>query len=859
MAPWRSSRAFLILIVLAAPPAVTGQPPRASDDGPPAKQATRTDLYGDPLPPRAIARLGTVRWRHGNYVSSVAFSPDGQVLAAVGGDRVLRLREVATGKERHRTTIKGEGVLRLAFAPDGKTVAVAGEGTVPLLVDAVTGHVLGQLAGDHGEACVLAFSPDSKMLAIADDDEHVHLWDVTTRKPVRRIQGMQFPVKAVAFSPDGATLALGDGGTVRFVDPATGRFLRRLRPHQGNVTALAFSADGTTLASGADEDATIRLWDAATGAERRRFLHPRTASTMHDARRNNIHFADVAATSVAFAPDGKTVVSSGRGDRFLRLWDAATGAELRRFAGPLSGVAPLALSPDGKVLAAGSEYSAVRLWDVATGSRLDPSGAHEHRIITVAFSPDASRLISVCRDGTVRGWDTASRRQLYQIGREEDEDRPSRLAVAAEGAIMATGRGDDETIVVWDLRAGKELRRLTGTQPGVFALALSGDGKLLMALGRDTAAVWDTSAGRLLHVLGEKRRLRTGVSVAISPDGKLVALPERPQGFSLWDTATGAFLRPLDFQEPQDGNIFRIVFAPDAKSFAVAAAAGNSTVSLCAAATGRRLFLLEKQGLRSPDGMLIWDSVAYSADGRMLATIGQDHVLHVWEVATGREICRFQGHEGWPCALAFSDDGRTLASGSLDSTVLLWDITGLSPDGRLPRRSLAPDEFPRLWNNLASAEAGPAHEAQWRLAAAGEQAVAFLKERLRPTPAAAPDRLARLIADLDSTRFAVREQATRELEELAERAEAALRKVLAGEPSLEARGRIEQVLTKGEERPLSGDRLRDLRALAVLEHVGTPEARQVTKALAQGVAEARLTQAARAALERGARRSGRIP
>jgi hypothetical protein len=224
-------------------------------------------------------------------------------------------------------------------------------------------------------------------------------------------------------------------------------------------------------------------------------------------------------------------------------------------------------------------------------------------------------------------------------------------------------------------------------------------------------------------------------------------------------------------------------------------------------------------------------------------------------VATGKGLRPLAGHQGPITSLAFSDDGKALASASGDTTVLVWDVAGL---GRGAGRRAAPLPAPKLaawWADLAGADAARAYEAVWALAAG--DSVPFLKERLRPVSPAGSEQVARLLADLDSDEFGVRERATRELAKLEEAAEPALRRALAGHPSPEVRRRVTGLLEGLEGR--SPYWLRRLRALEVLELAGTPECRQVLQDLARGAPEARLTREAQAALRRLSRRGGTAP
>ena len=230
----------------------------------------------------------------------------------------------------------------------------------------------------------------------------------------------------------------------------------------------------------------------------------------------------------------------------------------------------------------------------------------------------------------------------------------------------------------------------------------------------------------------------------------------------------------------------------------------------------------------------------------------RDNSVHVWEAATGRLIRRFEGHHSCVASIDFAPDGLTVASGAGDSTILLWDVTGRRPDGRWPVRPLTQQELEACWTALAKEDAARAYDKVWAMVAAPEQAVAFLHKNL--TPVSRPDAklVAGLIADLDSDAFMTRQKATEKLRKFGDAITADLQRVLAGKPVLEVRLRLQSLLDQTRE--WLPARLRDHRGIQALEHVGTPQAREVLQALAEGAPQAHRTEAARAALQRLGRR-----
>jgi hypothetical protein len=238
--------------------------------------------------------------------------------------------------------------------------------------------------------------------------------------------------------------------------------------------------------------------------------------------------------------------------------------------------------------------------------------------------------------------------------------------------------------------------------------------------------------------------------------------------------------------------------------------------------------------------------LAFSPDSRTVAYSGEGAAIRILEVASGHERHHFPGHRGSITSLTFSPDGQKLISGSRDTMALVWDLGWpSSPPATAVERE-------PLWTDLAGDDAARAYRAIRKLAASPALSIPFLRKKLQPVAAVDEKRLSRLIADLDSDDFAIRQKATAKLAELGDQPLSTYRKMLEGKPSLEIRRRLESLLEKAGPAwwSVSGERLRSLRAVETLELAGTKEARQVLESLARGASGARLTEQAKAALQR---------
>jgi RNA polymerase sigma factor (sigma-70 family) len=689
----------------ALPPGAASAAPESlavfpANDAPSPEGEAESDGRGGPLPPGAVARLGTTRGRHADGLSALALSPDGKLLATRAGDDRVRLWDAVTGRERH--VIGGgpgePGLWCFAFAPDGRALATGGaDGTVRFW-GPDTGRELGRFVGNPEGVRSVAFSADGKLLAVGGEDNQVALWDAAARTELRRLgqaggpltteqAKALHPLRYVFFCPGDKAVAVSymqqhrwpPARSLEFWDLDTGRPLRRFDvPTWQGPPPL--TPDGQALALvGPTGRVSLRAVD--TGLEVRAFG------------------ADPMTRAVALTPDGRTLAVASAGA--VGLWDASTGTKRRVLEDSADGMC-LAFSRDGRALAAGAYDGTFRLWDTATGGKLlKPLSGHPGPVSCVASSPDGKTLATCCAaGGTIRLWRASTGQEIRRWkAHGRGFEGPTALAYSPDGKALAS-IGGDRTVRLWDAVTGRQLNWFSGRQaPASWPsqLRFSPDGKVLATADSDgTVRLW-TAAGREVRCLQEgeapawpPRRMFPAPALAFSPDGTLLAGSRGP-GIRLWRVATGEEFRRLT---ADTGDVTALAFAPDARSLGSAGA--GDVLTLWEVATGResrRLTgrgnptdRLEPQGYRVPHKPGPFNSLAFAPDGKALLAARDDGGVYVWDLGADRPARPVYGHKEAVTCLAVCGDGKTVASASADRTVLVWDLAALrrSPDDRAP-------------------------------------------------------------------------------------------------------------------------------------------------------------------------------
>lgn len=471
----------------------------------------------------------------------------------------------------------------------------------------------------------------------------------------------QDAVRAVAYSPDGKILASGSrDNSIILWDTSTHQAIGSpLAGHTNWVNSLSFSPDGKILAS-ASFDGSIRLWDIET----------------HEAIGTALEFSadGTRVWSVAFSPDGKTVAAGGA-DGSITLWNASNGQPLGE---PLTGhqdiVYAVAFSPDGKLLASGSGDSTIQLWDTATWEAVgEPLTGHQNFVLTLAFSPDGQTLLSAGSDEKLFLWPITTADDPIILSSGHTNQIRS-VVYSPDGHYFASGSLDG-TIRLWDAHSGEPVGQpIIADDEEVWSLAFSPDNRFLASASKNQSIMlWDVETrlalGQLFRGHGD-----SVLAVAYSPDGTHFASAggniqgngqNEDDAIHLWDALTGQETAVLSGHVRY---VTGLAYSPDGKLLASGGA--DDTLRIWNTDNGENTHTIP---LDNRSGFI---ALAFSPDSQTVA-VGSDLSITLWNAQTGEAVgTPLLGHTDTLQTLIFSPDGKILASGGFDNTILLWDVVG---------------------------------------------------------------------------------------------------------------------------------------------------------------------------------------
>jgi len=839
-APWVRSMTAAAGLALAF---VTTGDALAQPDLPKPAAKAATEATGMPLPDGAIARLGSARFRFDGQPSGpVAFSSDSKLMA-IGGMRSVSVFEVATGHQRYRfPTPDGHYPKVIRFLTGDNRLAVgsqdyqkAGQLTTH---DLATGKVVAtsKFTGTN-QIHIGDVSADGARVLVVDWFAKVYLWDVKAAREAWSLEHKEamFPR---SFTADGKRFVLSGSRKVELHDAETGKLVSMFPdpgPRFRDRYYVGMSADGRVALGAEKGDAVAVL--AAEGENRARILP-----------------SELRAERFFFSPDSRYLVAPSTVG--TQVWDLSAADDkgpVTRLAGASGG----GFSPDGKMLALADEGS-ITLSSVGEWKRLPQSADPPSPVLRARFLPDGKRVIGYTRQGWVT-WPSAGGTATRLS--DDSTIHPEVFAdVSANGQLgvdvvfepakdqssyMFAGKC---TLRLTDLATGKD-RRIQVAESLSTPIQASPDGRHVSAeTGAGEFVTWDARTG---DVLRRSKRKGSDVFFGAAPtaDGKGLAWSvsgmflDGGRGFDTGPmyssvTATDHTTGRQWKLDPMPWSIYSggARFSRDGSKMVLHGHFNSDwkrdSVAVWDMRTGRRLVNWEGESGRL-------ESVSLSADNRSLLAGTSKGQLALVEVATGGKRAGFE-HRGQVLSSAFHPDGTKAISSSPDGPVYVWDLLGSAGKWDAAKADA-------VWADLVSTDAKVAFASVRLLRANPGAAITFLHERVKLPTSPNEEHVSNLLKRLDSTRFADRELAQKELTTVAElirpRLEAARKTA-----SEEAGRRLDQVLKSLE--TVSPEHIRQIRACEAVEGIGTSDAVKLLRTWADGPPGARLTIEAKESLSR---------
>ena len=767
------------------------------------------------------------------------------------------------------------------MSPDGKFLATVSDNSV-VVWDLATGRRVHKFVGDDNYSFQnpgLEFSPDGQRLAYTQHPGFAVVWNLTSGKEIRRIQDPErYPLTGPShFTPDGEGLILTQHERTEIINLSTGNITHSIPV--GNIFQI--SADGKSFLREKgqrkpDSKREIHLGDLLTGTTKVRVeVGP---------DRSDLHPGEAYAV---LAPDGKSFAVLQSSSGLIELRDAANGKVHATFK-VTDRDYRLGFTADGKTLWFIAGSGVVYRWEVESRKELPPlSPATGY---ATGYHELGDKAVMTRFDGWIQHWDRQTGRAL---SKEEGYFGRTYADFSPDGSLIAVadswGRMD-----LWDVARGARIKTLRETGPGILCLAFAPDDKHLGTVEESgKLQLWDVNTGKPARVLVERieiivtspkeakllfsrdgRFVFFGVpfrearvleissgkqvwsskgprAAALSSDGRTLIAAVGDTEVTYFEMETGTEIKKLRIPIPGDRSvgadsqaIESLATAPDGRRLAFGLYSGQIALLDCRKEPRFESFLLKPQafnGLIEKIGRHMQTSISnvssrspavkgltFTRDGNWLVS-GRldDSKVRVHEFLTGQEVMNFQGHDSGLLSVAVSPDGRKVLSCGYDGQAYLWDLR--PTQATLPRKKL-----PAVWVDLASEDARQAYLAIWSLVDMPGESLSFLQGKLKPVMVA--EKIQKWIADLDSETFTIRQTAAKELEKVGDQVQAPIQKALNGNPSLETRRRLEQVLKSLPDIP-GPESIRTIRAIMALERIGTPEARGVLETLAHGAPE----------------------
>jgi WD40 repeat protein/energy-coupling factor transporter ATP-binding protein EcfA2 len=603
----------------------------------------------------------------GTKLLNVAISPDGKLLAGVGEKGTVVLFDEKTGDVVKR--LEGHDncsdvkcyVNSVTFDPKGKWLATSGEERKIILWSIPEGVILRRWEAP-AQVEALALSPDGKMLASGGFDNNITLWDAETGTELKKFEGHEKLIQDIAFSPDGSLLASASYDRTAIIwDLKTGKAKHILKGHTGNVKGVSFHPEGNILAS-SSSDKSIILWNIKTGRPMAQFL-------------GHVNYL----AGLTFTDKGRRLISASL-DRTLRIWDTETGVTLRVLQGHTAGV--IGVIAKGDDIYSAANDGTIRRWKQHTpnpsqeGNKWSVVNLKEE-LNSSAISPDGSKIAVGFADGKL---------QMFSL--------PYKTVTPAKAGVQTLKtldsgfrRNDDDGIMQLALQELKLLwEKSKAHSDRTFRLAFSPDGKQLASGSLDnTVKLWNADTGELIQTF--EGHTDVVHAVAFSPDGKFIASASYDGKIGLFEIGK----KKGELFPAHDGKVYSVAFDASGKKLV---SAGSEEGELKIWNIQKSKLMLIKEFPKSGQ-KIMWATL--SPDGKRVAAVGRDNLVHIFNADTEKEEHAFVGHEQAIFRVEFSADGGQVATAGSDNTIRFWDLETKTQlfSIHLPANIMSP---PQLWD-----------------------------------------------------------------------------------------------------------------------------------------------------------------
>src|SRR6266850_1890424 len=681
----------------------------------------------------------------------LVFSPDGRLLATgTFRSSTIKLWETATGRELRNLSTGGQNSTGLspvvAFSADGRLLAAAAGNNSVKVWDAISGRELQTLTGGGQSTFMsalgfsfIAFSADGKRLVAVSDA--IRVWDTTNWQEIKTLdtaginEAFATGASGMALSRDGSQLARaeakGSKTEIKFLDLNAGREIRSVElPHdQVDSLEVCFKADGNVMAAGI-VDKKLKIWDVTT-KQSERDLGPTL-------KEYNL---------IKFSSDGRLLALSE--GYTIKLWETATGRELPALNIPNNGVFKdnggcfVAFSQDGKKTTTGGFGTPTLLWETETGKQLMQMKGRTNMAYSVAFSADGNQLSA---GGRTR-WDLRTGRGLRLTAAPSDKQ----LAwPSADGKLVALFAPNNSTITILETPSGHQLQTLTlSSSPN--EIGFSSDSRVLATIASGEVALWDLASGTRLRDLTTSPMSKMGNPSTLPNPGSIPNIPKGGKPGSMPNIANLPNMADMTAMVndmlgtmaagTMGRSVTSVAFTPDGHVVATGGVESKSNLDFATMMNPANQKASKNKKPQDPEDLLkdlkveangqvlFWDSatgqqlgaikghgkgvtgVAFSRDGKLLASSATDNTIKIWDVASKRELRTLVGHTANIDSMDFSPDGRLLASACDDGSTFLWDantgehlLTLISLDDGAEWMVVTPeglfDGTPASWNQI---------------------------------------------------------------------------------------------------------------------------------------------------------------